>query len=287
MHQMGHTDPKLALRIYTRVIGRAAPPEPRGASRGGARRARWTDGRRAQTDGPVRATTPGFKPIKRPSRLHSCEHEGSMHRDADCPFSSPAGCQAASRAAELSKSTARRPSPLATLDGTTSSPWTPEEGQQSHASTKLSPSWRRRGRRDIAGHGPRPGVPPEPSPRIRPAAGPLGPWPLNGRRRSVAVVGTASRLTAAERAGQEISRQLVAADYVVVSGLATGIDAARTSPRSKRAGVRSQSSAPGCGTPSRSRTRSFSAGWVPSRRSSRSSNLTRMHASGRSRCAMP
>lgn len=47
-----------------------------------------------------------------------------------------------------------------------------------------------------------------------------------GDERSVAVVGTRRASRAGIERAKEISRQLVAADYVVVSGLATGIDTA-------------------------------------------------------------
>ena len=105
--------------------------------------------------------------------------------------------------------------------------------------------------------------------------------------RSVAVVGTRRASSAGLESARQISRQLVDADYVVVSGLAAGIDTAAHTAALDSAAAQSQSLVPGYGMLSRRRMLHFSAASVPNRPWYHSSNPIKRRADGPSRCATP
>ncbi len=103
--------------------------------------------------------------------------------------------------------------------------------------------------------------------------------------RSAAVVGTRSATEPGLRKAAEIAGNLVDAGYVVVSGLAAGVDSAAHRAALDAGGGRSRSSGPGCATRSRRRMPSCRLASAANTLSSRSSGRTRAPGSTRSRCA--
>ena len=100
--------------------------------------------------------------------------------------------------------------------------------------------------------------------------------------RSVAVVGSRKASPEVSEKAAEIARDLVSRDYVVVSGLAAGIDTAAHQAALEAGGRTVAGSAPASGTTSQSRTRSCKSDLAVRAPSSRSSGLARKHVVGRS-----